>query len=146
MKNIPDKYINLISSVPYNVSNEYGLPYDVVINYIKKFRKNLNVNDFLEFIKLSDRYGSDTMYIDDKLILLDKVFGDLNFTLNDEQVLEISKSFTFTKYELFKDFMNIICDQMFIGDDVDQCRSVNNLLECRSYKIYLLLNSEEEIC
>lgn len=142
MKNIPDKYIELISSVPYNVTKEYGLPYNVIINYIKKFRKNLSVDEFTEFIKY-DGNKYNRMDITEKITLLDNVFGDLKFNLTEDQILEISKSFSRIKYNLFKNFMNVICDQIFVGDDVDECRSIESLLKCRSYKIYLLLNSEE---
>lgn len=147
MKNIHDKYIDILSTCPYNiVYRKYGLPDEVIINYIKKFRKKLKSEDLVRFLykETNPLYSHNDMYIEDKVDLLEKIFGydELKLNLSEEEILNISKSFH--DVGLFIRFMNGICDQIFVGDDVDMCRSVIDLLECRSYKIYLLLNSEEE--
>ena len=147
MKNIPDKYLNLISSVPYNISNLYGTPDAVIIEFIKKFRKLMTDEEFTHFLEpIDNQYNRfnrlPEMYLEDKMRLLFFIFGENSFDLilNESQMTRIYKSFN--KLSDFTHFINSNLGEVFVGDDVDICRTIKELLECRSYKINSLLNVE----
>ena len=98
--------------------------------------------DILEYIEQNRKnniYGySSKNFI---ITIIEQVFDDINTTINDNIVKKLS-----THFDNYKDLVKFIhsisnCDDIFSGGDLSlRYNTTNDLLNCRSYKIYKITN------
>jgi len=139
---IDNYYLNKLTNIKYpDAVSQYNVTEKATINLIKKFRKNLDLNDILEILEYKPRNGNDKKEFIIKVIK--DVYSDLNFKFKEDDLRKISNSFKNMKE--FIDFVNNLSNsEIFVGGDLEKKWKWNikfeDLLTCRSYKIYSITN------
>ena len=124
-----DKYcIKKISNLKYpDIINSYTLSDTAKINLLKKYRKKITVDDIIEIIENKN--------IDLKKLIyyIENVFNDIE-NINDDVIIKLFKHFSIPA---LIDFLNKITNnEIFVGNDIENCYNIEKLLMCRSYRIY----------
>jgi hypothetical protein len=134
---VPNKYyLDKISNIPFEI--KYGLPENVIYNYIKKYRKKLTNMDIIDFfLKEENNNVYDNLSIDDKYHLIRVIFQD---------DFDLSKIPSPVAIYDFLDFIDEFADEpIFIGEDIIQYRKNRNWIgwnevtKCRDYTLYNLM-------
>jgi uncharacterized protein YpuA (DUF1002 family) len=139
---IDNYYLNKLTNIKYpDAVSQYNVTEKATINLIKKFRKELDLNDIMEILEYNPRNGNDKKEFIIKVIK--DVYSDLNFKFKEDDLRKISNSFKNMKE--FIDFVNNLSNsEIFVGGDLEKNWKWNikfeDLLTCRSYKIYSITN------
>jgi uncharacterized protein YpuA (DUF1002 family) len=139
---IDNYYLNKLTNIKYpDAVSQYNVTEKATINLIKKFRKELDLNDIMEILEYNTRNGNDKKEFIIKVIK--DVYSDLNLKFKEDDLRRISNSFRSMKQ--FIDFVNNLSNsEIFVGGDLEKNWKWNikfeDLLTCRSYKIYSITN------
>ena len=132
-------YLDKMVDMKYpQIINKYGISKQEKFDLIKKFRKELTLDDIFEIIE--HRPSNDNKLV---IEIIKYVHNDLNAVFNEEKLRNLSEKFVSMRE--FVDFVNTIsCSDIFSGTDFDKNWKWNmkfeDLLTCRSYKIYTITN------
>ena len=153
-------YLNKICNIPFT-DFEWDIPDKVVFEYIKRYRKELTLDELIDFLSsdpnnihnstLSQKWiHGGKMDTSKKLILLINVFNsnDFNYDLQKEDIGKLhevirpdSKKFDI-KVKHFTNFINFISKkEIFTGEDLNKLSynsTLEDLYDLRSFKIYQL--------
>lgn len=130
-------YINKITDAKYpNGINQYGITEKAAINFLKRFRKNLSVNDVIEILEYGN--GNNKRFI---INIIENL--SYNIELKKDDLRRISDSFS--NIRDFIKFVNSISnEEIFVGGDLEKKIKWNmkfdDILDCRSYKIWSITN------
>lgn len=133
-------YLDKMVDMKYpQIINKYGISKQAKFDLIKKFRKELTLDDIFEIIEHRPSNDNKKMVIE----IIKYAYNDLNAVFNEEKLRNLSKNFVSMRE--FVDFVNTIsCSDVFSGTDFDKNWKWNmkfeDLLTCRSYKIYTITN------
>ena len=138
---IDNYYINKLSNIKYPDSvSQYNMTEKAIINIIKKFKREISINDIIEILEYKSRNGNDN-----KKFIIDiiKIVCESNLKFKREDFERI-----FTGFNNSRDFINFINkvsnEEIFIGGDLEKNWKWNmkfeDLLNCRSYKIWSISN------
>lgn len=136
MYNIDKYYIEKISYFKYpDALNKYDMTRKAFLKVLKMFRRNLSIDDILEILEHSNKNKKNITNI------IKYVFSDMKYHFTDDIIIKLQPYFYRTLDLIY--FVNIISgDEVFVGGDLDGKLNpkIEDLLNCRSYKIYRVIN------
>jgi len=143
-KHIEPFYIKKLTNLKYpQILNSYNITDKSVFKLIELYRKELTFDDLFEILEYKQLHyisGFDqTRFI---IEILNNCF-DLNLKLDNKR-LESLYDILSPKIAIydFKKFIENICDdkEIFSSGDLKNPRTLTDLINCRSYKIYSITN------
>jgi hypothetical protein len=137
---IDNYYIEKLTNFKYpEAVSQYGVTEKATKELIKRFKKKLDLNDILEILEYNKRNNYDEKIIS----VIMNLYNDLSLVFKRNDLERASKAF----YNIndFIKFVNTISNaEIFGGYDLEKNWKWNmkfeDLLNCRSYKIYIITN------
>ena len=125
-----DKYcIKKLSNLKYpDIINSYTLSDTAKIKLLKKYKKKITVDDIIEIIENKNTDLNKLLYY------IGNAYNNIE-NINDDIIIKLFKHFR--SIPALIDFLNKITNnEIFVGNDIENCYNIEKLLMCRSYRIY----------
>jgi len=140
MYNIGNYYIERISNLKYpEAIHTYGVTEEAFLKVLKMFRKDLSINDIMEILDNSSKNKNAEKYLIAKIIK--NVYSDFGYNFTEENIRKIEPYF-YTIKDLISFVNGLSGKEIFVGGDLDikWNLKIEDLFNCRSYKIYQITN------
>jgi hypothetical protein len=140
MYNIGNYYIERISNLKYpEAIHTYGVTEEAFLKVLKMFRKDLSINDIMEILDNSSKNKNAEKYLIAKIIK--NVYSDFGYNFTEENIRKIEPYF-YTIKDLISFVNDLSGKEIFVGGDLDikWNLKIEDLFNCRSYKIYQITN------
>jgi hypothetical protein len=146
IEHIDTTYLRKISTLKYpDVYNMYGMTEEARNNLLKSHRKEITLTDIIDILSEKPRHITNSHSFTMKKIIDLLLKVEFNFKLNDEIIMKL---YDITKAYMtvgdFKKFIESICDdkEVFTSGELKWNVKIEDLLNCRSYKIYKITQDE----
>lgn len=133
------KIIERLADFKYpDLSNRYGLTDEAIIKLFKIYKKEIDINVVIDILEYNYSSQASKQFV---INIIEQVFKDMNSIIDDNVVRKLSPHF-YNNKDLIRFIHSISdCDDIFSGGDIKEYGGVTNeLLNCRSYKIYKITN------
>jgi len=140
MNYINVSYIKRISNLKYpQIINNYSVSTVAKIELLKKHRNKLTIKDITDIIE--DCYNNKNSELSSVIMYIENVFDDIEY-INDDDIIKIHKYFRPFNISHLTSFLNKITNkEIFVGDDIAKFTyKIEDILKCRSYRIYKITN------